>query len=331
MTPTSLPTPLLQVPARVCMHRTPFYGCYQGTLAETDLSEAAGFAQLRVPGVIRAKKRWQWFCAMDEEVAFGGAVVRLGYMGQCFFWVFDRSTRQFVTQQSALLPPGIVHVTKNPQGGTLASTGGRGVRLEVERPFEDQVVVSLDHAHTKARLVFKAPLEQAMTAICPLPDRRTNVTIKHSGVHVQGWIQASGGRRWEVSEESGWGFLDYTHGLLPYHTTWKWAIGGGLSPAGERVGFNLIEGFNQGYENAMWHQGRVYRLPESTLSCDSAWTARSSQVALRLQEEGVRREAIDLKVIASRYVQPLGRWTGEVGGMALSHGVGVAEEHEVRW
>ncbi len=65
----------------------------------------------------------------------------------------------------------------------------------------------------------------------------------------------------------------------------------------------------------------------------SPWRIRSEdgRVDLVFQPEGQRAQTIDLMLIASRYVQPFGSFSGKLHGVTLDGLAGVTEDHVARW
>jgi hypothetical protein len=80
---------------------------------------------------------------------------------------------------------------------------------------------------------------------------------------------------------------------------------------------------------------RFERDPERPLE---PWRVRNAEgsVDLTFRPEGQRAQTIDLKLIASRYVQPFGSFSGHVTSatgerVEVRDLAGVAEDHEARW
>ena len=55
------------------------------------------------------------------------------------------------------------------------------------------------------------------------------------------------------------------------------------------------------------------------------------RVDLTFHPEGFRAQTIDLKLIASRYLQPFGTFSGQIDGVAIEGLPGVTEDHAARW
>ena len=83
-------------------------------------------------------------------------------------------------------------------------------------------------------------------------------------------------------------------------------------------------------------QHRVARRVELVVAVEEAglraeaWAVTGDGLELELEREGTRSQNLDLGLVVSEYVQPLGRWTGTIDGQAFE-GVGVAEFHRSVW
>jgi hypothetical protein len=102
---------------------------------------------------------------------------------------------------------------------------------------------------------------------------------------------------------------------------------------------NFSDGFLQGEgENAVWIDGEPRAVGPVTFSFESRtplapWRVQSAggRVDLTFRPEGFRAQTIDLKLIASRYLQPFGTFSGQVDGVAIEGVPGVTEDHAARW
>jgi hypothetical protein len=169
-----------------------------------------------------------------------------------------------------------------------------------------------------------------------------NVTQKQAGLLAFGTLQVNG-RRYPL--DGGVAGVDYTHGYLPRHTAWRWAMACGRLEDGTPVGLNLVEGFNddsdQANENALWIGSRLYPLGRARFSFSKRdpleeWqiTTTDQELELRFRPMFVHREERDFKLVKSHFVQPAGTFTGTFrsGGRRLSLSLaGVTEEQDVLW
>lgn len=333
----------------------PLVGSYAGSCLDTPL-------RCRTRGVSRfrqaiSEKHWQWFCAMDSSLAVGGAVVDAGLFGTAFLWVFDRERGELLADTDVLVPAPLVHVGTAPGEGDVARISIPGCRLRLSRS-QGGLTVNGHAGPVSCSLSFE-PKGTPVTAIAPVAERNggVNVTQKETGMVATGAVDITGGHgadavrtdsggggaAGESKGETGWfdidgeGMTDYTHGLLARETQWRWAIGNCHTETGQSVGFNLVAGFNEGRENAVWIDGSPQAVGTATfettpLESGAPWHVRTAceTVALTLTVEGYRAQDIDIGLLRSQYHQPIGRWSGHIDGREVT-GAGVAEHHLARW
>ena len=145
------------------------------------------------------------------------------------------------------------------------------------------------------------------------------------------------------SLDGGLGGYDYTHGYLARHTAWRWAFLLGRAESGERVGLNLVQGFVGEPECALWVDGELYPLAEGRFTFDprrptEPWQVRTADesVDLRFEPGGIHQEHKNLGVITSRFIQPVGCFSGTIrvpgrAPLVLSRALGVVEDQDVLW
>ncbi|MEO6278650.1 DUF2804 domain-containing protein [Roseateles sp.] len=167
--------------------------------------------------------------------------------------------------------------------------------------------------------------------LCPLPPTLlVHATQKTSALPVRGWAEAQG-RRFAL--DSAWAAVDASNGLLARDTAWRWA-----SAHRPDIGFNLQQGYFGAQENVLWLDGQPAALsaahfdfaPEQPLS---PWRIHTSDGLLDLvfTPEGARAANKHLGFAASRYVQPVGTFSGAVNGRTVTALPGVTEDHRSLW
>lgn len=335
MTATWLQRVPVAPPQPLAQDGTPHFGTYEGALPNTSLDLAASRIQMGALYRLRSEKRWQWFGAIDEDLAIGGAILRAGYLGQCFIWVFDRRRLQMLIDLSIPCPRPQVFVSDSPGQGSLAKFSFMGLSAQVSRQ-DDRVEIRAKARNLELSLAMTEQRCPPATAICPVPDDRVNITQKQAGLLAEGVVRVD--KRTFVLGKDASGFLDYTHGLLAYETSWRWAIGAGHTKDQRRFSFNLVEGFNQGLENVVWLDGVLHSVGQVQFIYNpqtpwTPWFVRSldDQLRLTLYVDGIRQEDVSYGPVQSQYVQPIGRWVGHLGSWEIEHAVGVAEDHLARW
>jgi hypothetical protein len=286
-------------------------------------------------------KRWQYLGVCDEDLIFGIAIVHLGYMSNAFAYAFDRKEK-LLTEFGA----NRALAAHTEMEGTLLSgrssfsIPGADIRME-NSPRETRLKagiagkldadLSFEHGASSLALVTRVGLD------------RFNYTNKEAGLRVSGSVRA-GGKLFELSGTRPAGVVDFTYGYLARYTFWNWAAGSGLAEDGTCVGFNLVQGVNEtGFtENAFWLDGKLVKTDVvdfryDDLDAKKPWIIRSNdgKVDFLFRPEGERSSKINLGVIASRFRQPFGSFSGtlrhEGREWKLGAVSGFAEEHESKW
>ena len=326
---------LPQAPARVVgPDGVPRFGLYAGAVAD------ASFAGLKdLPGLLQRRlieKKWQYLFLATPEMMLALAVIDCGYLASGICAVFDRGSRRLLVNDNPVLPPICAQVGDAPSEGMSARLMGPAIRARMQRSGgRASIQASWAHADVDLMLdVDRAPPPITAIAGAGAPGR-FDLTQKTVLVPAEGEVRAGNIRFAVQGQLAG---LDYTHGLLARDTAWRWAFAGGR--AGSRlIAFNFSEGFlaDEG-ENAAWIDGEPLRVGPVRFGFQpdapqEPWRVASDdgRVDLTFRPEGHRAQSIDLKLIASRYVQPFGTWSGTLNGVAFEGVPGVAEDHAARW
>lgn len=350
-----LTSPLRPAPASVEDESgRPNFGTFQGCLSDASLDRLQGSFQLSAARRLLKEKRWQYQLVVTPELVAAFAVVDLGYAANAFVTAVDLRDRAVVVDKSFIGIPGpLAHVNDLP---------GEGLRAHLVSPAGAQFQVSRPAGHEKYRLsvdVVDLPLPRmaahwrgeilaaggppALTVIAPVgEDGVLNVTQKWAGLLAFGKLSA-GGRRYLL--DGGVAGLDYTHGYLARHTAWRWALALGRLADGTPLGINLVEGFNEdnkeANENGLWVGRRLIPLDRARFEFNrqdllDGWRVRTvdGAVDLRFRPLHVHREERDLKLVKSRFAQPLGQFTGKVRIDGVEVDVqlaGVTEDQDMIW
>ena len=286
-------------------------------------------------------KRWEYLGICNNDIIFGMAVVRLGYMCNLFAYLFDRrSTR--ISEYDILTPGGDAAIFEGTSltGGITFESGKTAVRMTsdpetitVEGSIKGELSVSLSFRK----------YGQPLVCLTRVGLKGFNYTHKEAGLPVRGTIRHKG-VSWNIQKEQSFGIRDYTLGYLARQTFWNWASGGGMDKEGNRIGFNLVQGVNEtGFtENAFWINGRVVKTDVVDFRYDDLdllkpWHIESNdgRVRLRFLPEGRRSANIHAGLIVSKFHQPFGRFEGTLGDgdqvCELQNVSGFTEEHYAKW
>jgi hypothetical protein len=153
-------------------------------------------------------------------------------------------------------------------------------------------------------------------------------TRKQAGVPVRGSL-AIDGRDLAVD---ALGAVDDTAGYHARETSWRWSAGVGRGTGGERVGWNLVTGVNDGptaSERSVWVDGEPVEVPPVEFARD---LGRVGDLEFHEWPDSARVDDTNLLLFRSRYRQPFGEFSGTLPvGLELAEGFGVMEAHDVRW
>lgn len=275
-------------------------------------------------------KRWHYVALATGDIFCGIAIVDLGWTNTAFAYVFDRAQRKVI---AALSQDGIPGLT-----ATLADHAGqpscfRFAGKSIQITPDGHVRVKAKGFDIDAHYSATAPILLAVGV--PLGGS-VHATQKTGAMALGGAVQV-GARR--IALDGGVASLDYSNGLLARDTDWRWASAHSMA-----LGFNLQAGYFGANENALWLDGQLIALGAARFDYDSAdplapWHVSTDEglLDLRFVPEGARREDKNLIVAASRYVQPIGTFSGTVRASGSAPAcrvdglVGVTEDHASRW
>lgn len=321
---------------------TPATGRYEGVIARLNWDGLVAADRRPFWWRTLRHKRWQYLGIGSQHLFMGLAIVDLGWGCTAFAYLFDRGSRRLLADWSQ---DGIKGwsgaVSDAPVTGCRAYFRGPGASLNWHHDarsdsLDVRVAVAGLTLEATVSLVATPPFLLAVGPIGQADSGLAHATQKTSALPVQGWAQA-GGQRFDL--EAAMASLDSSHGLLAHRTSWQWACA--HRPG---LGFNLQAGYFGAHENALWLDGELIPLGGARFDFDEAdplapWRVRTDDGLLDLdfQPEGARGEQRNLGLVASRYVQPVGTFSGHVKAspgatpLPVHDLLGVTEDHRSRW
>ncbi|MBI3283492.1 MAG: DUF2804 domain-containing protein [Burkholderiales bacterium] len=284
-------------------------------------------------------KRWQYVALASEEVFCGIAIVDVGWTNTAFAYAFDRRQRKLVAGFSQDGLPGLsARLDARPAAGAASHFRLLGKRIDY-RQVPDSRLYRLAVQCGDFKIAAEFDAQQAppcLLAVGAVDGGGVHATVKSSAMPVRGSVSA-GARVYDL--DGGVASFDHSNGFLARDTAWRWA-----SAHSAELGFNLQAGYFGNHENALWLDGRLIALGAAHFDFDPAaplapWHIYTADglLDLQFQPEGCRAENKNLLVAASRYVQPIGSFSGWVKASAdarprrVEQLVGVTEDHRSRW
>jgi hypothetical protein len=286
-------------------------------------------------------KRWEYLGVCNDDLIFGIAVVRLGYMCNLFAYLFDRRSAR-TSAYDILAPGGGTAIFEGTsQEGRITFKSGKTAVCMTNDPETITVEGSIK-GELSLHLSFSKHREP-LVCLTRVGLKGFNYTHKEAGIPVWGTIDHKG-VSWDIQEERSCGIRDYTLGYLTRETFWNWASGGGIDQEGKRIGFNLVQGVNEtGFtENGFWVNGRLVKTDVVNFRYDdlnllNPWHMESNdgRVRLRFLPAGKRSANTQAGLIVSKFHQPFGRFEGTLSEgdqvWELQNVSGFTEEHYAKW
>ena len=251
----------------------------------------------------RPLKRWTYVGVYTPEVMLCVGDARIGPVPQRWWAV--------------ALPGGEMHERTTFGSGGIA-IGGYGARAVRVRTRAVEIALELEE-------------QGGVEVLSPIGDRGYIWTRKQACVPVSGAVTIDG-RRYEVAGDHA--FVDESAGYHARHTAWRWSAGIGTVDDGRRVGWNLVDGIHDGElasERTVWLDGEPVAAAPVTFA-ENLSEIGSPDGLLHFEEWSSREHATNALLLRSRYRQPFGTFSGTLpGGLALTEGYGVMEDHDVHW
>jgi hypothetical protein len=324
------------------------HGTYRGALRSCDLSALRPSPLARV---VR-EKRWVYVTFVKAPWMISLAVVDLGYAQTVFGFAHHEARGLVADMRSAPGLPGLSRVRQDGVHRIDARLRGARERVTIRERRDEGV---LEVRATTRQMELRASLDlraaaPVLTAIAPIRGGIVDVTEKQVLAPVRGAALVGGER---VDLDGGLGGFDFTVGLLARETRWNWAFLMGSTDAGEPVALNLVEGFVGAPECALFGPSSLHALSEGRFTLPAArregeslgdrarhlepWQVRTAggECDLVFTPSAVHDEALDLGLVRSRFVQPIGSFAGTIRRgeetLRISHALGVVEDQDVRW
>lgn len=306
-------------------------GSYRGPLPSIDLSPLGRPFWHR----FLRRKKWVYAAISTDHIFAAVAVVDLGYANKTF--AFACKDGAMLADRTTLGPPGTGSVADGMGRGTCARFHLGRTRVTIAR-HDGTIAVRAHWGAMSIEWTMDAHVgHPPLSAIGEIPGDGASTTEKQVLLPASGMVHAAG-----VTHrlEHALGGYDYTHGMLPHHTRWRWAYFMGGADDGTPVAMNLVEGFLGECECALWVGGELVPVGEGRFALDSPlseWRARTTcgAVDLGFRPWAMHAENTNFGLVRAHFVQPVGEWQGTLRAagrtLQVSRVLGVAEDQDVFW
>lgn len=279
------------------------------------------------------RKKWVWVGIAGDDVWISLAVVRMGYASNAFVFVHDLAEQRMLADVTLLGPPGAAEVGDD-HAQLLARFDFRGKVSVASTGSELAVRARLGGIELDATIEAQAP---SVSANARVGEGLYSFTEKRLLAATRGRVVVDGR---SISLDGAFGGWDYTNGMMPRHTRWRWAFGMGRDRGGSAIGFNLTQGFVGEAECVAADASRTHPLGEPRIVYDEArpesrWRLTGDGVDLVFEPGSVHAQRTNLGLVRSRFLQPAGLFRGSlrIGGetVEVDRLAGVVEDQDVLW
>ena len=327
---------LPQAPASIiAADGQPLFGRYAGQAGPIDWRELA--PPFRRGALWRRfhHKRWHYVALCTEQVFCAVAIVDLGWISTCFAYAYDRNDGDMMANFSEDGLP-LVSASLADHAGASSRFETRKTHIALDTAGDGAYQLTLRCDYLEIDASFGPGPSPLLLATGPVVRGSVHATQKSSGLPLRGEV-----RTWRDAYllDGGVASFDYSNGLLARDTDWRWASAHSMD-----MGFNLQAGYFGGNENALWLDGEVHALAPVHFMYDkkdplSQWHifTEDDMLELYFTPDTARRDNKNLVVAASRYLQPIGTFTGWVRSApdqpkrVVTQMMGVTEDHASRW
>lgn len=284
------------------------------------------------------RKAWVFGGVYSPEAFVGFAVVDAGYAATAFTYYLDRRSKSPTFLEEKTVKP--FYFPKNFEASLsqdwLLKTG----RLHWEIASEKDAW-NFNFRSPKLNLDFA--LKQSfpgLSAIAPAHRRPFHYTYKLASVPAEVSVKVLNAK--EHSWSGALGVLDFSAGFPPRRTYWNWGSFVGETEDGHSVGINVVDPFNDGLENALWIDKKLFPLSKvqffyNKKSTKDPWVLKSSDLSLEIYfyPEHEHTKNKNLFFLKSKFKQGMGHflgfWKDRNGKKHHFKGNGVVEEHAALW
>ncbi len=308
------------------------FGAYQGLIDQpsTKIWDAKG--GLLSPRRL-TRKTWLFVGAQNASWAIGFAIVDAGLVAKAFVYVYNLETQE-LWEEDTTVPMGF---SKNFDPGLKTHWQLKNYEIQTTGT---EMTACYKGKNFKVNIKLQLKNDQGLSFICPSQGTRPfHFTYKNLLLDAEVDFELDG----QLSKlQDLQASIDFSKGYPPRHTFWNWTSFMGQTEEGEPLAINLVDGFNDNIENAIWwpnnkHQqvGKVlydYQPPLETNSWEV--NAADASLQLRLDPKGARKEHINALLLKSKFTQVYGPMQGYIKKEQKQlkiWGFGLMEEHEALW
>lgn len=288
-------------------------------------------------------KHFEFFGIQTPQIVFGSGLVRLGLVNLAFAYVFDKKKAELSEWSRLSAFDQHLRIDTRPKGHT--SYQSPDATFDSRRtPAIHQLAFTIG-AQRRGRLSIHTENHDVVGLCTPIANTGFAYAQKTAGMPVEGFVNWDG-KVYPVDPKTAGCCHDWTAGYLRRETFWKWVCISGVLGNGQTFCLNASCGVNETShsENGYWIDGQFTPIGLVEFDYDrdrpeqSMWTITSNdgRLQLRFKPAGSKKEHQNRLVMASRFTQCFGEFSGhlvdrgddliDLGGLW-----GWCEDHYAKW
>lgn len=295
------------------------------------------------------KKKWNYWCVINEECLFSVTISNIDYAGVVFAYFLDFKTKKYI-EKTIMTPfgkgcsmPSKVHET--------VSFKDKDMIMNFIAEGNDTHIITKTNNFNGEKLdadftVLFDEGQETLNVVIPWNEKVFQFTSKQEALPVLGSLRV-GDKTYNFEKNTSFACLDYGRGIWPYKVSWNWANASGIVND-HLIGFNLGARWTDGTgmtENSIIVDGKLIKLSEDVIynydpnDYMKPWTIKtaiSDRVNIKFDPIYERIAKTDFVILKSKIHQMVGSFSGEIKGhdgeVIQFQGLrGCAEDHYGQW
>ncbi len=282
---------------------------------------------------------------VSQDLILAVAIVDLKIASNCFIYLYETATNKF--EEFSFVQPlsRKTRIELQPNNGkSYFRKGENYVKIEANSVAGTRSVnVNLKNGLTIDALIDESTKYNPLQMCSRAGYSGWVFTQKSAALECSGMVNWQG-QKYNLKDRNTLASVDWSAGYMRRETYWNWASLACTLGDGRRLGLNLAAGVNETgtSENAFWIDGEMVKVDMVDFQFDRYqkdhhWIMRSNdgKIDIRFEPEGLRKEKMNMLIVASNFTQHFGRYFGTIKAgneiIELDGIWGFVEDHYAKW
>ena len=271
------------------------------------------------------KKRWDYWCFLNDEFALSITLANVDYLGLASGWFYNFKTKTFLEKNIITLFGKKCKLGQKVGEDVEFNTKALkfSIKNKSNKILVDYESPKMSGKNVKANIIIEIPdPHETLNVLIPWSKKRFQFTSKQNAMPITGSITVDD-QIYEFKKEKSFAILDFGRGKWKYKTDWNWGSFSGWQN-GNLIGINLGAGWTDGTgytENGVYINGKLYKIhDEVKVNFDknnpmNPWEARTihtDELYVKLMPIWDRSFNLNLGLIKAKGHQCFGYGSGTI-------------------